>query len=102
MYAAPPVPNPNNSIPHKSDTITSQHNIRPQSSRNASIDMGANMSGAMMNGSMNGRGNANGNANASMNGDMNYPPNSSEKRSGGKKKTFSWLSGGSGNGKYIE
>ncbi|KAF7880014.1 uncharacterized protein EAF02_007651 [Botrytis sinoallii] len=105
MYASAPVSNPNIPIPHKSDTVTSQHNnTRPQSSRNASIDMGANMSGAMMGGSMNGRGNGNGNANgnANMNGDMNYPPNSSEKRSGGKKKTFSWLSGGSGNGKYIE
>lgn len=58
---------------------------------------GMNMSGGNgMNGGVRGNGNGNGN------GDVNYPPNSSEKRSGGKKKTFSWLSGGSGNGKYIE
>ncbi|KAA8572028.1 hypothetical protein EYC84_001958 [Monilinia fructicola] len=86
---------------HKSDTITSHNNVRPQNSRSTSMDMsganGMNMSGGNgMNGGVRGNGNGNGN------GDVNYPPNSSEKRSGGKKKTFSWLSGGSGNGKYIE
>lgn len=87
---------------HKSDTVTSSPGNRPQGSRNASMDMsggmvmGGNGNGGGMNGG--GRG-GNGGANG---GDMNYPPNSSEKRSGGKKKTFGWLSGGSGNGKYIE
>lgn len=104
MYAPGPAQNPNNL--HKSDTMTSHNNVRPQSSRTTSMDMsGANgMMGGNMNGGVRGtgNGNGNGNANANANGDMNYPPNSSEKRSGGKKKTFSWLSGGSGNGKYIE
>ncbi|KAI9645689.1 hypothetical protein NHQ30_006431 [Ciborinia camelliae] len=101
MYIPGP-PNPNSGL-HKSDTITSHNNIRPQSSRTTSMDMsganGMNMAGGNM---MNGGGRGNGNGNANVNGDMNYPPNSSEKRSGGKKKTFSWLGGGSGNGKYIE
>lgn len=92
MYASGPAQNPNGL--HKSDTVTSHNNVRPQSSRTASMDMGMNG----VRGNMGGNGGGGVNAN----GDMNYPPNSSEKRSGGKKKTFSWLSGGSGNGKYIE
>ncbi|QSZ33486.1 hypothetical protein DSL72_005054 [Monilinia vaccinii-corymbosi] len=90
MYAPGPAQNPN--ALQKSDTINSHNNVRPQNSRSASMDVSSG------NGMSGGRGNGNGNGI----GDMNYPPNSSEKRSGGKKKTFSWLGGGSGNGKYIE
>ncbi|ESZ95467.1 hypothetical protein SBOR_4121 [Sclerotinia borealis F-4128] len=100
MYAPGPAQNPNTGL-HKSDTITSHNNARPQSSRTASMDMSGAMNGGSINGGNGGvRGSGIGNGNT--NGDMNYPPNSSEKRSGGKKKPFSWLSGGSGNGKYIE
>jgi hypothetical protein len=68
----------------------SKSNTRPGSTRTASMDMGPGMSGAVGAGAGGPGG--------------NYPPNSSEKRSGngGKKKTFSWLGGGSGGGKYID